>query len=203
MGRLVRTIVAFSVAAGLLVSQQASAGFVGMPRALGLQVQKIAFGGPTLAPFAHTRFCTQYPAECATHHMTFRGGPITLTAERREQLLEVNAQINRAIVPERNTEGVAGEAWLLSPKAGDCNDYAVTKRHELLARGWPSRALLLAEVVTTWGEHHLVLVVRTREGDLVADSLNRDIKPWTRTPYQWVRIQSPKVPAFWSTLARA
>jgi predicted transglutaminase-like cysteine proteinase len=203
MGRLVRTIIGFSVAAGLLVSQQASAGFVGMPRALGLQVQKIAFGSPTLAPFAHARFCTQYPAECVTRHMAFRGGPIALTAERREQLLEVNAQINRAIIPERNTEGVAGEAWLLSPKAGDCNDYAVTKRHELLARGWPSRALLLAEVITTWGEHHLVLVVRTREGDLVADSLNRDIKPWTRTPYQWVRIQSPQVPAFWSTLARA
>lgn len=25
---------------------------------------------------------------------------------------------------------------------------------------WPSRALLLAEVVIPWGEHHLILIVR-------------------------------------------
>jgi predicted transglutaminase-like cysteine proteinase len=203
MRRLIKTIVVFSVLAALFTTEQASAGFVGLPRALAPVMQRIVFSGPALAPFAHTRFCMQYPADCVAHHTIFRGGPIALTAERREELLQVNARINRSIIPERNTEGLAGEAWLLSPKAGDCNDYAVTKRHELIARGWPSRALLLAEVVTTWGEHHLVLVVRTREGDLVADSLYRDLKPWTRTPYQWVRIQSPQIPAFWSTLASA
>jgi predicted transglutaminase-like cysteine proteinase len=202
MRQVIKTIAAIAVLGGL-VPQQAGAGFIGLPRTLGLQQQKIAFAGPTLPPFAHTRFCMQYPAECVSHHIVFRGGPVKLTAERRQQLLDVNARVNRAIVPERNTEGLAGEAWLLSPKSGDCNDYAVTKRHELLALGWPSRALLLAEVVTTWGEHHLVLVVRTREGELVADSLQRDIKTWTRTPYQWVRIQSPQIPTYWSTLARA
>jgi predicted transglutaminase-like cysteine proteinase len=29
----------------------------------------------------------------------------------------------------------------VSPPAGDCNDYAVTKCHQPLTRGWPSRAL--------------------------------------------------------------
>ena len=43
--------------------------------------------------------------------------------------------------------------------------------------GWPSRALLLAEVVTRWGEHHLVLVVRTRTGDFVADNLYPGVRP--------------------------
>ena len=52
----------------------------------------------------------------------------------------------------------------------------MTKRHELMARGWPARSLLLAEVVTNWGEHHLVLVVRTRTADLVLDNLDADIK---------------------------
>jgi predicted transglutaminase-like cysteine proteinase len=45
------------------------------------------------------------------------------------------------------------------PSSGDCNDYAVTRRHDLIARGWPARSLLLAEVITSWGEHHLVVVV--------------------------------------------
>ena len=113
----------------------------------------------------------------------------------------MNARVNRSIKPERNMAGVAGERWLVAPASGDCNDYAVTKRHDLLALGWPSRALLLAEVVTTWGEHHLVLVIRTRDGDLVADSLNANIKPWSMTRYDWVRVQSPRNPKFWSTVA--
>ena len=82
-----------------------------------------------------------------------------------------------SVKPERNLAGVVGEEWLISPKAGDCNDYAVTKRHELLARGWPSRALLLAEVIVPSGEHHLVVVVRTNEGDFVLDNLNASVRP--------------------------
>jgi predicted transglutaminase-like cysteine proteinase len=202
MRRLIRTIATISVLAGLFSLQQASAGFVGMPKMLGSQYKKIAFGNLTLPPFAHTLFCTRYPAECVPRRIVFRGGPIALTAERMDELRKVNADINGSIVPKRNTE-VVGKGWLLSPKTGDCADYAVTKRHELLVRGWPSRALLLAEVVTTWGEHHLVLVVRTRQGDVVADNLSRDLKPWTRTPYRWIRIQSPETPSFWSHLAPA
>ena len=172
---------------------------------LGLQVNRpivrIKFDTPTLAPMAHTHFCLKYRADCKVGKIKFRGGALKLTAERRAELVQVNAEVNRAIAPERNDQGLAGEKWLISPKAGDCNDYAVTKRHELLARGWPARALLLAEVVTTWGEHHLILVVRTNEGDMVADSLNANIRHWSKTPYQWVRIQSPANPMYWSTVA--
>ena len=45
-----------------------------------------------------------------------------------------------------------------------------------------SRALLLSEVATSWGEHHLILVVRTSAGDLVLDNLTSQIRPWTRAP---------------------
>jgi predicted transglutaminase-like cysteine proteinase len=43
-------------------------------------------------------------------------------------------------MPERNSEGLAGEKWLIGPSSGDCNDYAVTKRSELLDRLAHSRA---------------------------------------------------------------
>ena len=95
----------------------------------------------------------------------------------------------------------AAETWLISPDRGDCNDYAVTKRHELLDRGWPARALLLSEVVVSSGEHHLVLVVRTRSGDLVLDNLTSQIKPWSRAPYRWVRIQKPNDSRLWTTIS--
>jgi len=70
----------------------------------------------------------------------------------------------------------------------------------LLKRGWPARALLLSEVATHWGEHRLILVVRTSAGDLVLDKLTPQIRPWTRAPYSWVRMQTPKNPNYWASL---
>jgi predicted transglutaminase-like cysteine proteinase len=187
---------------GLCAIQNANAFGLGYSRGVNWGLERIQFNTPVLAPFAHTKHCVQYPSECQVHRMAFRGGKLALTPQRLADLTAVNAQVNRSIRPEPNLAGVLGEEWLIAPRTGDCNDYAVTKRHELLSRGWPSRALLLAEVVTHWGEHHLVLVVRTREGDLVADNLNANIRPWFRTQYQWVRIQTPRNPTYWASVGK-
>jgi predicted transglutaminase-like cysteine proteinase len=183
--------------------EAAQASFFGLPRTLGEIITRIRLDEPALAPIGHTRFCMQYPEECTVRRLVFRGGPIDMTAERWKELVAVNAEVNRSIAPVRNTGGLMTEQWRISPVSGECNSYAVTKRHELHARGWPARALLLAEVVTSWGEHHLVLVVRTRQGDFVADNLNANIRPWSKTNYQWVRIQTPDNPNFWARVGTA
>jgi len=162
-------------------------------------IEHIRFDTPTLAPMAYTQFCLRYPLECRTGKM-FRGGPVRLSVGRRLELSRVNDVVNAHIVPEANLQGLAGEVWLIGPDRGDCNDYAVTKRHELMVRGWPARALLLSEVVTVAGDHHLVLVVRTFDGDLVLDNLTDKIKPWFKMPYRWLRIQKPGVSRLWTTL---
>jgi predicted transglutaminase-like cysteine proteinase len=194
---LVAVAVAMSVAGGF---PSANAGFVGMPSMLGQMVKRISFGNYALPPMAFTRFCMHYADQCKPQQIVFRGGPVRLTEERWEDLRQVNKTVNGFIVPEPNTEGVMAEKWLINPASGDCNDYAVSKRYELLKRGWPARALLLSEVRTSWGEGHLVLVVRTSAGDLVLDNLTPQIRPWTRAPYQWVRMQTPKNPNFWASL---
>ena len=174
----------------------------GLPVAVAAErptIEHIRFDTPTLAPMAYTQFCLRYPSECRTTKM-FRGGPVRLSASRRVELSRVNDVINAHIAPEANLQGLAGEVWLIGVERGDCNDYAVTKRHELMARGWPARALLLSEVVTTGGDHHLVLVVRTFDGDLVLDNLTGKIKPWFKTSYRWLRIQKPGVSRLWTTL---
>jgi predicted transglutaminase-like cysteine proteinase len=163
-------------------------------------IQYIKFEQPTLPPMAFTLFCLKYQNECKPHRMVFRGGRLKLTPERIAQLQEINHEVNSAIRPEPNLEGLAGEKWLLHPASGDCNDYAVTKRHDLIAKGFPARSVLLSEVVTSWGEHHLVVVVRTFSGDLVLDNLSPHILPWSKKPYRWVRIQSPKNPNYWASL---
>jgi predicted transglutaminase-like cysteine proteinase len=171
-----------------------------MPIGLQSAVQRIKFEAPTLPPMAYTMFCLRYQDECRAKPL-FRGGPVRLTEERWVDLKEVNQTVNRNIIAERNERGLAEETWLINPDRGDCNDYAVSKRHEPLDRGWPARALLLSEVVTSSREHHLVLVVRTNSGDLVLDNMTPQIRPWSRAPYRWVRIQLPNKPRVWATIA--
>jgi predicted transglutaminase-like cysteine proteinase len=59
--------------------------------------------------------------------------------------------------------------------------------------------LVLAEVVVPSEEHHLVLVVRTKDADLVLDNLDANVRPVAMTRYHWVRVQSPRHPTSWST----
>ena len=160
----------------------------------------VALSTPVLAPIAFVRFCIRYPEDCKVHSSHGDQTPISLTQARLIELEKINRDINSSIKPTVNLEGVAAETWLVSPSQGDCNDYAVTKRHELLARGWPSRSLLLAEVQLDSGEHHLVLIVRTREDDLVLDNLNSDIRPISHIKYRWIRAQQTENPRFWSTI---
>jgi predicted transglutaminase-like cysteine proteinase len=184
--------------------QKAEAGLLGSPLGLRGAIERIRYSEATLAPMAYTMFCMRYANECANRspRMIFRGGATRLTKERMVELMQVNVLVNREIIATRNERGLAGEEWLIGPTHGDCNDYAVTKRHELIARGWPMRNLLLSEVVTTWGEHHLVLVVRATGGDIVLDNMFAQIRNWSLAPYRWVRMQTPKDPNHWASVAQ-
>lgn len=201
MQRTSGPVIAAAIAIVIGGVQWARAALLVMPRAPRADLAHIELGRPTLPPLTYTLFCLRYEAECRPRRF-FRGGPIRLTEKRRADLGEINRTVNLAIEPVRNELGIAGEAWTLDPARGDCNDYAVSKRHELLRRGWPARVLLLSEVVVSSGEHHLVLLVRTRSGDLVLDNLTPQIKPWLRTPYRWVRVQSPGRDGLWVTIGR-
>lgn len=188
------------VAAVSLWASFSQAAFFELPRALTLQLSKIDFAAPSLPPIGHTRFCLQYPADCQVRGIDFRRRNIALTPQRWNELNAVNSVVNHRILPEITAGDATTEKWVIAPRAGDCKDYAITKRHQLLTMGWPSRALLLAEVVVPSGEHHLVLVARTAGVDLVLDNLNLDIRTVTMTShlYQWVRIERPENPKFWA-----
>jgi predicted transglutaminase-like cysteine proteinase len=178
-----------------------TAGLASVPNVPQQGIQFIRFDLATLPPMAFTQFCLKYPGDCKSGRLLFGGDRVELNKMRWAELDNINRTVNSSIHPERNEDGLAGEKWLLSPVRGDCNDYAVTKRHQLIARGWPTRTVLLSEVVTVSGEHHLVTIVRTNGGDLVLDNLTDAILPWSRTPYRWVRIQMPKNPNYWASIS--
>jgi predicted transglutaminase-like cysteine proteinase len=152
---------------------------------------------PGLAPMAHLQFCLQFREDCEVRGIDFRRRNIAMTMKRWNELDTINREVNRDIYPQERKDGLPTQVWQVSPPIGDCNDYAVTKRHKLLALGWPSRALLLAEVLTMSGEPHLVLVVRMKDINLVLDNLDTEIWPIESLHYRWVRIESPQNPRFW------
>lgn len=154
--------------------------------------------GPyTLAPLAFARFCLDYPRECEK-----TGGPVRvrLTLGGFAELRRVNRAVNASLRPRAARSPLA--LWRLGARAGDCNDYAVQKRHELIARGWPLQTLSLAAVKTRRGESHLVLTVRTDRGDLVLDNLRPNVVAWRQTGYVWIARQSGPDPLFWVRLDR-
>lgn len=197
-----KTLALATVAVAMVWSSISQASFFGLPRALKYQLAQIGFDSPVLPPIGHSRFCLRYPDDCKVHGIDFRHRNITLTPQRWEELNLVNRKVNRDIIAEITEGNGATEEWLISPPAGDCKDYAITKRHELLARGWPSRALLLSEVVIPTGEHHLILVVRMKDVDLVLDNLNAHVRPLAAMyrQYEWVRIETPQNPKFWARI---
>jgi predicted transglutaminase-like cysteine proteinase len=156
----------------------------------------IVEASPTLAPFQHVRFCLRYPSDCKSDPA--ENERIDLNPETSEQLKRVNQSVNMSIVPTFKSYGSNLEdGWTIAPGTGDCNDYAVTKRHELIERGLPSKALRLSVVKTASGVGHLVLVVATTKGDIVLDNLTDVIRLWQHTDYHWLKIQSASDSRYW------
>ncbi len=165
----------------------------------GLQGDVLEADDVALAPLSFVRFCMDHGQECEPG--TVPGAVITLTGETLESLDLINRSINRRIRPVTKAYVGGLGRWAVNPSAGDCNDYAVTKRHELVKKGFPVSALLLAVARTSWGEGHLLLIVRTDRGDLVLDNLETTIRPWNHTDYAWIKRQSPIDPLRWETVS--
>ena len=146
-------------------------------------------GGTTSIPVGHAEFCQHRPDECRANPSPVAAVP--LTEGLWQQLLTVNAGINQAVIPvtDQDLYQVA-EFWTYPNGYGDCEDYALAKRRELIKAGWPASTLLMAVVKQANGEGHAVLMVRTDRGDLVLDNQIATIDLWSQTPYKFIKRQS-------------
>lgn len=155
-------------------------------------------GDYVLPPLGHTLFCMQYPPDCARTDST-AALPISMDDRWRKMNL-VNTAVNAAIAVRSNPDRIRTH-WLLGPQEGNCNDYSVTKRHELLKAGWPSSSLLLAEVtLISTGEHHLILIVKGTQTSWVLDNLKGSIVTLAAAQDDYVlnRMESSDNPQFWT-----
>lgn len=125
-----------------------------------------------------------------------------LTPSRWRQLVTVNVQVNRSLRPHADVLAWGVEDyWTLPLQAGasvgDCEDYVLEKRRALLKAGFPAGSLNIAIVTTQTGEVHAVLLVATREGELVLDNLSPWVRPWNATGYTWRIRQVNGQPFTW------
>lgn len=184
----------------LLAMQVPVAADAAVERGSNVAVGRIGEGAPTLAPFAHVIFCRKMPVECAS------GGPsnaeTVLDEGNWRMLRRVNDDVNASIRPVSDRPGPLGDVWSLAPRQGDCEDYAITKRHRLIALGWSPSALRLAVARTGRGEGHAVLIAKTDQGDYVLDNRSRRIQRWSESKLVFLKVQSGADPQRWLDVSR-
>jgi len=184
-----RALAAFGVLLAVAVI-----GIIAVPApAHALDTTNVAFvqtvGGSTSIPVGHAEFCKSRPDECRANANPVAA--VSLTEGLWQQLLAVNAGVNQAIVPVTDQELYqVAEFWTYPNGYGDCEDYALEKRRELINAGWPPSTLLMSVVKQANGEGHAVLLVRTDRGDLVLDNQVGSVDLWSQTPYKFIKRQS-------------
>ncbi len=155
--------------------------------------------GSSQPPYGFVAFCERMPQECVVTSPD--DSRYQATPQALSELDEVNRTANHEIEPATDMEvyGVA-EYWTIPKTRGDCEDYALLKRHRLIARGWPSGVLLMTVVRDEKNEGHAVLTARTTQGDFILDNKVDVVRLWNQTPYHYVMRQSYMDPKVWVSL---
>lgn len=146
-------------------------------------------GAVTSQPIGHYEFCQSHKAECSIRSRDTVAPRVT--DHGWTMIRKINAAVNAAITPMTDFE-IYGreEVWAYPTVAGDCEDFVLLKRRDLMEAGFSPSDLLITVVRKRDGEGHAVLTVRTSEGDFVLDNLVDDIKPWYETDYSFLKRQA-------------
>ncbi|CDX56958.1 conserved exported hypothetical protein [Mesorhizobium plurifarium] len=157
-------------------------------------------GGRTTQPVGHYDFCQRIPVECAQR--TPKGSPVELTRKLWATIVNVNNSVNVRVKPRTDMEIYGVEEYWAYPDNGygDCEDYALEKRRELMAVGVPTGDLLMTVVRQPNGDGHAVLTVRTSLGEFILDNLEPKVLAWNDTVYTYLKRQSTENSGVWVTI---
>lgn len=156
-------------------------------------------GSVTSQPIGHYEYCQKNPSEC-TAQVTSANAP-KITDYGWDIIRKTNMDVNNAIMPMTD-EDIYGrqEVWSLPGEAGDCEDYVLLKRRDLIERGFSPSDLLITVVRKPDGEGHAVLTIHSSEGDYVLDNLDNEVRLWSETPYRFLKRQATFNAGRWVTV---
>jgi predicted transglutaminase-like cysteine proteinase len=156
-------------------------------------------GNLTSQPIGHYEFCLKLPAECQEY--TPKEAPIELTRQLWAEIIAINNDVNTRIQPKTDMEMWGKEeVWSYPVRYGDCEDYALEKRRELMQTGVPAGDVLMTVVRQQNGDGHAVLTVHTSMGDYILDNLEPRVLAWTDTKYQYLKRQSETDSGEWVSI---
>lgn len=152
-------------------------------------------GGIAKTPAGHHHYCKRGGRHCGGQKAH---APMKMSSKMWSRLKSVNSQVNRAIKPatDMQTRGVE-EHWEIPRSRGDCEDYSLLKRSKLLRAGFKPSQLSLAKVRQRNGQAHVVLVVRTNEGDFALDNLTNSVRLVSKTGHRFLSMQSATNASKW------
>jgi predicted transglutaminase-like cysteine proteinase len=158
-------------------------------------------GGP--APSPMTPPASDHATAAASDYAQLDGDGQQMDLVRR-----INSEVNGIIRQDTDQDIYHVADYWVAPglghgARGDCEDIALEKRRQLIAAGIPAEVMSIAIVKTRQDEDHAVLIVATRNGDYVLDSLAYDIRPWRKAAYTWISRQAPGDGLGWVSLAPA
>ena len=165
------------------------------------QITSIALPhGETKAPWGWADFCTRHRDECDVADLTPE--PVILNAPLWSEIETINHEVNASIreADDREVYGVVERWEYPTSGSGDCEDFALQKRKELIALGLPRQALLMTVVIDENGAGHAVLTLRSNRGDFVLDNRTDKILGWKATNYVFVKMQSEQNPNSWQRI---
>lgn len=156
--------------------------------------------GDAAPPIGYVQFCAKRPKACKPTGSRLKR--IAATPERFAELDAVNRDVNREIEPVEDIVQYGREEFWTIPTTGkgDCEEYVLVKRQRLLARQWPSSALLITVVLDENRQGHAVLTARMSNGDVILDNKHDQIKIWSETPYVYLMRQSYLNPRVWMAM---
>jgi predicted transglutaminase-like cysteine proteinase len=153
-------------------------------------------GGRTTQPVGHYELCQRLPVECAER--TSSEAPVELTRKVWAEMIDINNSVNTMVAPRTDMETWGHEeVWSYPTDVGDCEDYVLEKRRELMKLGVPAGSLLITVVRQPNGDGHAVLTVRTSMGDYVLDNLEPRVLGWNETEYTYLKRQSDRNSGVW------
>jgi predicted transglutaminase-like cysteine proteinase len=149
------------------------------------------------APPAFVSACHRYSWLCSN-----RPGRAMTDEEALGLLRRVNGRVNAAVRPAEDaaTTGMQ-DYWSLPINGrGDCEDYALLKKKELIDAGFKSDRLAITVVLDRNGKNHSVLMARLKAGDYVLDNLSGSVKPWESTGYTFIARQDFENQRVWKVI---
>ncbi len=157
-------------------------------------------GSRTTQPVGHYDLCQRLPGEC--RQITPKEPPVVLSRKLWAEIIKVNNSVNTRILPKTDIENYGVEDYwtFLDNGFGDCEDYALEKRRELMSAGVPAGDLLMTVARLPNGDGHAVLTVRTSLGEFILDNLEPKVLSFAETDYTYLKRQSTENSGVWVTI---